>query len=149
MQVLPGGTATFLLLFGLFLGAFAVRSALRLNRVLHLVRHGEHAEGRCADRRTVDRGPGMQRGYAPEYVFTFRTRDGREVEFTDHSPGPFGFRVGDPVRVSYDPAAPAKRATVAGRGAWGPVVMPAVFAVVLGAFAVGLVLGFLAMRGWV
>ncbi|MFF1924043.1 DUF3592 domain-containing protein [Streptomyces sp. NPDC058221] len=149
MQILPGGTATFLLLFGLFLGAFAVRSALRLNRVLRLIRHGEHAEGRCADRRTVDRGPGMERSYATEYVFTFRTRDSREIEFTDHAPGPFGFQVGAPVRVSYDPAAPEKHATVAGRGAWGPVVMPAVFAAVLGVFAVGLLLGFLAMRGWV
>ena len=40
MDILPGGTATFLLLFGLFLGAFAVRSALRLYRVLRLVRSG-------------------------------------------------------------------------------------------------------------
>ncbi|GGV79958.1 hypothetical protein GCM10015535_17530 [Streptomyces gelaticus] len=148
MQILPGGTATFLLLFGLLLGAFAVRSALRLNRVLRLVRRGEHAEGRCADRRTVDRGPGMERSYATEYVFAFRTRDGREIEFTDHAPGPFGFEVGAPVRVSYDPADPARKATVAGPGAWGPVLMPAVFAIVLGAFAVGLLLGFAAMRGW-
>lgn len=148
MQVLPGGTATFLFLFGLFLGAFAVRSALRLNRVLRLVRHGEHAEGRCAERRTVDRGPGMDRSYVTEYVFAFRTRDGRDIEFTDHAPGPFGLEVGAPVRVSYDPADPAKQATVAGPGAWGPVVMPAVFAVVLGVFAVGLLAGFAAMRGW-
>lgn len=151
MQILPGGTAAFLLLFGLFLGAFAVRSALRLNRVLHLVRHGEHAEGRCADRRTVGRGPGMERRHATEYVFMFRTRDGREVEFTDHATGPFGFQVGAPVRVSYDPASPARRATVAARGAWGPVVMPAVFAGVLGVlgvFAVGLGAWFVAMREW-
>ncbi|MFE4333351.1 MULTISPECIES: DUF3592 domain-containing protein [unclassified Streptomyces] len=147
MQILPGGTATFLLLFGLFLGAFAVRSALRLHRVLRLVRHGEHAEGRCADRRTVDRGPGTDRSYVTEYVFAFRTRDGRDIEFTDHAPGPFGFEVGAPVRVSYDPAAPSKHATVAGPGAWGPVVMPAVFAVVPGVFAVGLLVGFAAMRG--
>ncbi|MER5357683.1 DUF3592 domain-containing protein [Streptomyces sp. NPDC002785] len=148
MQILPGGTAMFLLLFGLFLGAFAIRSALRLNRVLRLVRHGEHAEGRCADRRTVDRGPGMERSYVTEHVFAFRTRDGRDIEFTDHAPGPFGFEVGAPVRVSYDPADPSGSATVAGRRAWGPVVMPAVFAVVLGVFAVGLLLGFAAMRGW-
>ncbi|MFD4758618.1 DUF3592 domain-containing protein [Streptomyces sp. NPDC058439] len=148
MQILPGGTATFLLLFGLLLGAFAVRSALRLSRVLRLVRHGERAEGRCADRRTVDRGPGTERSYVTEYVFAFRTRDGREIEFTDHAPGPFGFSVGAPVRVSYDPSAPAKHATVAGPGAWGPVVMPVVFAVVPGVFAVGLLLGFMALRGW-
>ncbi|MFE7109698.1 DUF3592 domain-containing protein [Streptomyces sp. NPDC057575] len=148
MQILPGGTATFLLLFGLLLGAFALRSALRLNRVLRLVRHGERAEGRCSDRRTVDRGPGSERGYATEYVFAFRTREGRDIEFTDHAPGPFGFEVGAPVRVSYDPADPAKRATVAGPGAWGPVLMPAVFTFVPGAFAVGLLLGFAAMRGW-
>ncbi|MGW1841262.1 DUF3592 domain-containing protein [Streptomyces sp. NPDC001966] len=148
MQILPGGTATFLLLSALFLGAFALRSALRLNRVLRLVRHGERAEGRCSDRRTVDRGPGSERGYATEYVFAFRTREGRDIEFTDHAPGPFGFEVGAPVRVSYDPADPAKRATVAGPGAWGPVLMPAVFTLVLGALAVGLLLGFAAMRGW-
>ncbi|MFF3953242.1 DUF3592 domain-containing protein [Streptomyces sp. NPDC001890] len=148
MQILPGGTATFLLLSALFLGAFALRSALRLNRVLRLVRHGERAEGRCSDRRTVDRGPGSERGYATEYVFAFRTREGRDIEFTDHAPGPFGFEVGAPVRVSYDPADPAKRATVAGPGAWGPVLMPAVFSLVLGALAVGLLLGFAAMRGW-
>ncbi|MFF3394188.1 DUF3592 domain-containing protein [Streptomyces sp. NPDC002669] len=149
MQILPGGTATFLLLFGLFLGAFAVRSALRLYRVLRLLRHGERVEGRCADRRTVDRGPGSERGYATEYVFAFRTRDGRDVEFTDRAPGPFGFEVGAPVRVSYDPADPEHRATVAGPGAWGPVLMPAVFTLVLGAFAVGLLAGFAAMRGWI
>ncbi|MFF2327881.1 MULTISPECIES: DUF3592 domain-containing protein [unclassified Streptomyces] len=148
MQVLPGGTATFLLLFGLLLGAFAVRSGLRLRRVLWLVRHGEHVEGRCADRRTVDRGPGQERSYATEYVFAFRTRDGRDIEFTDHAPGPFGFEVGAPVRISYDPAAPSKHATVAGPGAWGPVLMPAVFTVVPAVFAVGLLAGFAAMRGW-
>ncbi|MGW2108397.1 DUF3592 domain-containing protein [Streptomyces sp. NPDC001948] len=148
MQILPGGTATFLLLSALFLSAFALRSALRLNRVLRLVRHGERAEGRCSDRRTVDRGPGSERGYATEYVFAFRTREGRDIEFTDHAPGPFGFEVGAPVRVSYDPADPARRATVAGPGAWGPVLMPAVFTLVLGALAVGLLLGFAAMRGW-
>ncbi|MEU2127196.1 DUF3592 domain-containing protein [Streptomyces sp. NPDC018352] len=148
MQILPGGTATFLLLFGLLLGAFALRSALRLNRVLRLVRHGEHADGRCSDRRTVDRGPGSERAYATEYVFAFRSREGRDIEFTDHAPGPFGFEVGAPVRVSYDPADPAGSATVAGPGAWGPVLMPAVFTLVPGAFAVGLLLGFAAMRGW-
>ncbi|MEU1123213.1 DUF3592 domain-containing protein [Streptomyces sp. NPDC005899] len=148
MDVLPGGTATFLLLFGLFLGAFAVRSALRLGRVLRLVRRGERAEGRCADRRVVDRGSGMEWRYATEYVFAFRTPDGAEVEFTDHAPGPFGFRVGAPVRVSYDPADPVRRATVAGPGAWGPALMPAVFAAVLGLFSLGLLLGFAAARGW-
>ncbi|MFF2007971.1 DUF3592 domain-containing protein [Streptomyces sp. NPDC058195] len=149
MQMLPGGTATFLLLFGLFLGAFAVRSALRLSRVLRLLRHGERAEGRCAGRRTVDRGPGVERSYATEYVFAFRTGDGRDIEFTDHAPGPFGFEAGAPVRVSYDPADPARRATVAGPGAWGPLLMPALFTGVLGAFAVGLLAGFAAMRGWI
>ncbi|MDQ0794289.1 DUF3592 domain-containing protein [Streptomyces sp. B1I3] len=148
MDVLPGGTATFLLLFGLFLGAFAVRSALRLGRVLRLVRHGEHVEGRCSDRRVVDRGAGMERRYATEYVFAFRTPDGLDVEFTDHAPGPFGFEVGAPIRISYDPADPVRRATVAGPGAWGPVLMPAVFATVLGLFSLGLLLGFAAMRGW-
>ncbi|MFI8002188.1 DUF3592 domain-containing protein [Streptomyces sp. NPDC086010] len=146
MDVLPGGTATFLLLFGLFLGAFAVRSGLRLARVLRLVRSGERAEGRCARRRVIDRGSDMENRYRTEYVFAFRAPDGREVEFTDHAPGPFGFEVGAPVRVSYDPADPAGRATVAGPGSWGPILMPTVFAVVLGLFALGLLAGFVAMR---
>ncbi|MGW7361841.1 DUF3592 domain-containing protein [Streptomyces sp. NPDC054841] len=149
MQILPGGGATFLLLLGLFFGAFAVRSALRLRRVMWLVRHGERVEGRCAERRTVDRGPGMEHRYATEYVFAFRTRDGRDIEFTDHAPGPFGFEVGAPIRVSYDPAAPEKRATVAGPGSWGPVLMPVAFAGGLGVFAAGLLYGFAALRGWV
>ncbi|MFE7773973.1 DUF3592 domain-containing protein [Streptomyces sp. NPDC057445] len=149
MQILPGGGATFLLLLGLLLGAFAVRSALRLRRVLWLVRRGEHTEGRCTKRRTVDRGPGTDRRYATEYVFGFRTGDGRDVEFTDTAPGPFGFEVGAPVRVSYDPVAPDKRATVAGPGAWGPVLLPAAFATGLGVFALGLLYGFVAVRGWV
>ncbi|MDF6044568.1 DUF3592 domain-containing protein [Streptomyces sp. JH14] len=148
MNVLPGGTATFLLLFGLFLGAFAVRSALRLSRVLRLVRHGVQVEGRCAERRVVDRGADRERGYATEYVFAFRTLDGREVEFVDHAPGPFGLEVGAPVRVTYDPAAPDKHATVAGPRAWGPVLMPAVFAAGLTVFSLGLLYGFVAMRGW-
>ncbi|MFF1836062.1 DUF3592 domain-containing protein [Streptomyces sp. NPDC058231] len=149
MDVLPGGTATFLLLFGLFLGAFAVRSALRLGRVLSLVRRGERAEGRCTERRVVDRGADRERSYATEYVFAFRTPDGRDVEFVDHAPGPFGFEVGAPVRVSYDPAAPERRATVAGPRAWGPVLMPAAFTAVLGVFALALLYGFAAVRGWV
>ncbi|MFD7442911.1 DUF3592 domain-containing protein [Streptomyces sp. NPDC059909] len=149
MQILPGGGATLLLLLGLLFGAFAVRSALRLRRVLWLVRRGEHAEGRCAERRMVDRGPGMEHRYATEYVFAFRTRDGRDVEFTDSAPGPFGFEVGAPIRVSYDPAAPDKRATVAGPGAWGPLLVPAAFAVGLGVLALGLLYGFVAVRGWV
>ncbi|UUN28920.1 DUF3592 domain-containing protein [Streptomyces sp. FIT100] len=149
MQILPGGGATLLLLLGLLFGAFAVRSALRLHRVLRLVRHGEHTEGRCAERRTVDRGPGMENRYATEYVFTFRTPDGRDIEFTDTAPGPFGFQPGAPVRVSYDPAAPSTHATVAGPGAWGPVLLPAAFAAGLGVFALGLLYGFVAVRGWV
>jgi len=148
MQILPGGMSTFLLLFGLALGAFAVGRALRLRRVVWLLRHGERAEGWCADRRVVDRGVAAEHRYATEYVFAFRTRDGREIEFTDHTPGPFGFEVGAPIRVSYDPADPAKRATVAGPRAWGPVVMPALFCVVPGLFAAGLLVGFAATRGW-
>jgi len=149
MQVLPGGGATFMLLLGLFFSAFAVRSTLRLRRVLWLLRHGERAEGQCSERRTVDRGPGTEHRYATEYVFAFRTRDGREIEFTDSAPGPFGSEVGARVRVSYDPAAPDKRATVAGPGAWGPLLMPATFAAGLGLFALGLLYGFVAVRGWV
>lgn len=148
MQILPGGEKTFLLLFGLLLGAFAVRSALRLWAVLRLLRHGERVEGWCADRRVRDRGSVRGNKYAEEYVFAFRTREGREVEFVDHTPGPFGYEIGAPIAVTYDPSAPEKRATVAGRGAWGPLIMPAVFTGGLGFFSVLLLFGFAALSGF-
>ncbi|WP_433567077.1 TerD family protein [Nocardia sp. CA-151230] len=133
---------------GSFSGVFAVRSALRLSLVLRLLRHGERVQGRCSNRRTVDRGWVGEHSSVNEYVFAFRTHDGRNVEFTDHTPGPFGMAIGAPVRVSYDPADPVRNATVAGPGAWGPVLMPAVFTLVLGTFAMGLLLGCAALRGW-
>ncbi|MFF9684966.1 DUF3592 domain-containing protein [Streptomyces sp. NPDC014623] len=95
----------------------------------------------------VDRGSGAENRYRTAYVFAFRTPDGREVEFTDHAPGPFGFEVGAPVRVSFDPSAPDRRVTVAGPGAWGPVLMPAVFAGVLGLFSLGLLIACAATAG--
>ncbi|MET9803451.1 DUF3592 domain-containing protein [Streptomyces sp. NPDC006368] len=143
------GADVTLLLLGLLFGAFALRSTLRLLRVLALLRRGERVEGRCAARRRVDRGPGMERRFATEYVFAFRTREGEDVEFTDQAPGLFGFEVGAPIRVTYDPAAPAKRATVAGPGAWWPLLAPAVFALGLGLLTLVLLYGFAAVRGWV
>ncbi|MFD9429009.1 MULTISPECIES: DUF3592 domain-containing protein [unclassified Streptomyces] len=148
MDFLPGGTATFLLLFGLFLAAFAARSALRTAQVLRLIRHGLLAGGRCAQRRTADRGPDTERGYATEYVFAFRTPQGHEVEFTDASPTLSGIGPGAPVRVRYDPSDPARRATVAGPGTWWPLLKPALFTLVLTLFAAGLLLGFAATGGW-
>ncbi|MFG2331022.1 DUF3592 domain-containing protein [Streptomyces sp. NPDC048604] len=147
MQILPGGTPTFLLLFGLFAGFFAVRSALRFARVLRLVRLGARADGWCAERRVLERS-GMDNSYATEYVYAFRTPDGREISFTDPSPSAFGFEEGAPVRVSYDPAAPEKRATIAGPGAWRALVIPAVLAVVIGLMTLLMLWGFGASHDW-
>ncbi|MEU8530231.1 DUF3592 domain-containing protein [Streptomyces sp. NPDC048629] len=147
MQILPGGTPTFLLLFGLFAGFFAVRSALRFTRVLRLVRLGARADGWCAERRVQERS-GMDNSYATEYVYAFRTPDGREIRFTDPSPSAFGFEEGAPVRVSYDPAAPEKLATIAGPGAWRALVIPAVLAVFIGLMTLLLLWGFGASHDW-
>ena len=38
---------------------------------------------------------------------------------------------------------------MAGPRAWGPVLMPAAFAAGLTVFSLGLLYGFVAMRGWV
>ncbi|HEY9367981.1 DUF3592 domain-containing protein [Streptomyces sp.] len=147
MQILPGGTATFMLLFGLFTGAFAVRSALRFLRVLRLVRRGERAEGWCAERRVLERS-GMDNSYATEYVYAFRTPDGHEIRFTDPSPSAFGFEEGAPVRVSYDPAAPERNATIAGPGAWRALVIPAVMAGFIGLMTLLLFWAFGASHEW-
>lgn len=114
----------------LFVGVAALAAAVYFARrvliVLSLLRSGRRAEGRCVDRQVSTNSGvagGSPRSHA-EFVFAFRTEDGTPVEFKDR-PGMSGHEVGAPVRVSYDPKAPGRRATIAGPGNWGPLYVPA------------------------
>ncbi|MEV7087334.1 DUF3592 domain-containing protein [Streptomyces sp. NPDC093085] len=131
------GIEALFLLVGLLALAVSGHFARRVLMVLVLLGGGRRAEGRCVDRRTVTTS-GVASGNAPsshpEFVFTFRTEDGTAVEFKDR-PGMFGYEVGAPVRVSYDPKSPRKRATIAGPGTWGPVYVPALICLGAALFA--------------
>jgi hypothetical protein len=120
------GIEALFLFVGVAALAVSVYCARRVLIVLSLLRSGRRAAGRCVDRQVSTNtgvAGGSPRSHA-EFVFAFRTEDGTPVEFKDR-PGMSGHEVGAPVRVTYDPKAPGKRATVAGPGNWGPVYVPA------------------------
>ncbi|MFE3737611.1 DUF3592 domain-containing protein [Streptomyces sp. NPDC059134] len=136
------------LLVGVAALAVSVHFARRLLMVLVLLRSGRRAEGRCVDRQ-VSTHSGVAGGSPrshPEFVFAFRTEDGTAVEFKDR-PGMFGHEVGAPVRVSYDPRSPHRRATIAGPGAWGPVYVPALICLGTALFALAPLLAVAAKEG--
>ncbi|MCF3105650.1 DUF3592 domain-containing protein [Streptomyces roseoverticillatus] len=111
-------------------GVFSVHYLRRLFTVLRVLRHGERATGHCVDirwRRSTDSD-----GDTKCYVFAFQDRDGHEVRFEDHARAFRGFTVGSPVRVSYDPGAPLKTATIADRENWGAVAVPALLGTAFG-----------------
>ncbi|MFE2945002.1 DUF3592 domain-containing protein [Streptomyces sp. NPDC059255] len=142
------GIEALFLLVGVAALVVSVVFARRLLVVLALLRNGRRAEGRCVDRRIVTNS-GLASGSSsshPEFVFTFRTEDGTAVEFKDR-PGMFGHEVGAPVRVSYDPRSPHKRATIAGPGAWGPVYVPALICLGTALFALVPLLAVAAKEG--
>ncbi|CAM5422407.1 DUF3592 domain-containing protein [Streptomyces abikoensis] len=104
-------------------GVFSAHYLRRLFTVLRVLRHGERAAGYCVDirwRRSRDSDTDTK-----YYIFAFRDRDGHEVRFEDHTRAFRGFTVGSPVRVSYDPGAPERSATIADRENWGAVAVPA------------------------
>ncbi|MFJ7999922.1 DUF3592 domain-containing protein [Streptomyces sp. NPDC096310] len=142
------GIEALFLLVGVAALGVSVYFARRVLMVLALLRSGRRAEGRCVDRRVV-RNSGLATGSSsshPEFVFAFRTEDGTDVEFKDR-PGMFGHQVGAPVRVSYDPRSPHKRATVAGPGTWGPVYVPALICLGTALFALVPLLAVAAKEG--
>ena len=103
----------------------------RMFIVIWLVLRGERTQGWCETRRL---SPGGNTKSHYEYIFAFRTPDGETVEFKDR-PGAFGYEVGAPVRVCYDPARPRKRATIAGPDTWGPVYTRLLMCIPLAMFA--------------
>ncbi|MFI6699755.1 DUF3592 domain-containing protein [Streptomyces sp. NPDC050509] len=142
------GIEALFLLVGAAALAVSVYCARRVLMVLALLRGGHRAEGRCVDRRVTTHSgvAGGSPSSHPEFVFAFRTEDGTAVEFKDR-PGMFGHEVGAPVRVSYDPRSPHKRATIAGPGNWGPVYVPALICLGTALFALVPLLAVAAKEG--
>ncbi|GGT52688.1 DUF3592 domain-containing protein [Streptomyces purpureus] len=112
-----------------FFGFIAVRYALRLTTVVRTLRRGVRTTGECVRIRRPHSDSDVR-----EYHFAFRTEDGRTVEFEDFTG--WAMRTGTAVTVTYDPAAPERTATIAGRGSWSPVLSSA-------ALVAGCGLGFL------
>ncbi|MER5890266.1 DUF3592 domain-containing protein [Streptomyces sp. NPDC001941] len=132
---IPGGDWLFFGGMTALFGFLTFSYGRRLARVVRALRGGARAEGTCV---RVETEP-YNRSDAERHFFAFRTPEGREVEFEDLSGR--SVKAGTPVTVTYDPADPARTATVAGRGNWGPVAQYAL--VVAGcAFATA---GFLAV----
>ncbi|WP_405795220.1 DUF3592 domain-containing protein [Streptomyces sp. NBC_01506] len=112
----PGGDYLFLGGMVLLFGWLATHYARRLSGVNRALRKGIRAEGTCV---RIEQEP-YNRSDARRHFFTFLLPDGRLIEFEDLANRSVG--VGDPVTVAYDPAAPERTATVAGRGHWSPVL---------------------------
>ncbi|GGX89566.1 DUF3592 domain-containing protein [Streptomyces hiroshimensis] len=137
MQIFEGETAS-LCFTAVFFGLISLSSMRRLFTVLRVLRHGERALGQCVDfrwSRSSDSDTATK-----HFVFAFQDRNGCEVRFEDPGRAFGGISVGTPVRVSYDPKAPAKTATIADRKNWGAVAVPALFALVFGLFSLGMLL---------
>ncbi|WP_443079092.1 DUF3592 domain-containing protein [Streptomyces sp. NBC_01498] len=115
----------------LLFGWLTAHYARRLSGVNRALRAGNRAEGTCV---RIEREP-YNRSDARRQFFAFRTPDGEQIEFEDLAGR--SVRVGDPVTVTYDPAAPARTATVAGRGNWSPVLRYGVLVAGCGLAAAG------------
>lgn len=111
-----GGETLVFALVAVVCGAVTVSSGRRLLTVVRTLRHGVRAEGRCV-RVKSER---YNRSDAARYFFAFRTADGTTVEFEDAAK--WSMDVGAPVTVTYDPTAPQRTATIAGRGSWSPML---------------------------
>lgn len=130
-MVVPGGDYLFLGGMILLFGWLATHYARRLSGVNRALRKGIRAEGVCV---RIEQEP-YNRSEARQYFFTFRLPDGRQIEFEDLASR--SIRVGDPVTVTYDPAAPERTATVACRGDWSPVLQYGLLVVGCGLAAAG------------
>lgn len=130
-MVVPGGDYLFLGGMILLFGWLATHYARRLSGVNRALRKGIRVEGVCV---RIEQEP-YNRSEARQYFFTFRLPDGRQIEFEDLASR--SIRVGDPVTVTYDPAAPERTATVACRGNWSPVLQYGLLVVGCGLAAAG------------
>ncbi|MFI6086022.1 DUF3592 domain-containing protein [Streptomyces sp. NPDC051217] len=133
----PGGDFLFFGGMILLFGWLATHYARRLLTVTRALRAGGRAEGTCV---RIEQEP-YNRSDARQHFFAFRTPDGRQIEFEDLASR--SVRVGDPVTVAYDPAAPERTATVAGRGHWSPVLQYGVLVAGCGLAAAGFAAVFL------
>ncbi|MFF1420128.1 DUF3592 domain-containing protein [Streptomyces sp. NPDC058220] len=128
---IPGGDYVFFVGMVLLFGWLAVHYARRLAAVARALRAGGRAPGVCV---RIETEP-FNRSDAQRHVFTFSAQDGRRIEFEDLATR--AVRVGSEVTVAYDPAAPERTATVAGRGSWSPVLQYALLVTGCGLAAAG------------
>lgn len=98
--------------FGSFCGFLVWRLTERLRSVVS----GTAVEGRCVRRYATESSDG---GTSWHHVYGFTTVDGQYVEFEEDA---LLMAQGQAVTVRYRPGAPARSATVMGRGgAWSPL----------------------------
>ncbi len=118
MRALGGEHAVFVVfgLLAVFFGALTVRSMRRLVTLARTLRRGVRTTGACVRVTSAPYG----RSDATRHSFAFRTADGAQVEFEDLAR--WSMSEGDPVTVTYDQRDPQRTATIAGRGAWSPVL---------------------------
>ncbi|MER7997705.1 DUF3592 domain-containing protein [Streptomyces sp. NPDC095613] len=128
---IPGGDHLFFLGMVLLFGWLATHYARRLAAVTRALRRGVRVPGTCA---RVETEP-YNRSDTRRCFFTFRTEDGREIEFEDLATR--SVRAGTRVTVAYDPAAPDRTATVTGRGSGTPVLQYALLVAGCGLGAAG------------
>ncbi|HEY9369557.1 DUF3592 domain-containing protein [Streptomyces sp.] len=110
----PGGSYIFFGLMAALFGVIAASYLRRLLTVLRTLRRGVRTTGECSRVTYPDRDSD-----AKDHYFTFRTGDGREVEFKDLAN--WTMSKGTQVTVAYDPADPERTATIASRSNWAPV----------------------------
>ncbi|MEV7421046.1 MULTISPECIES: DUF3592 domain-containing protein [unclassified Streptomyces] len=153
---IPGGEYVFFVGMILLFGWLAAHYARRLAAVVRALRAGGRAPGVCV---RIETEP-YNRSDAQRYFFTFRPSggpdresdgesdgapeggpDGREIEFEDLVTR--STQVGTRVTVAYDPAAPARTATVAGHGSWSPIAQYALLVTGCGLAAAGFAAVFL------
>ncbi|MGW2562447.1 DUF3592 domain-containing protein [Streptomyces sp. NPDC001514] len=116
------------------LGFLFARLLRRLLRILRVMTGGAKAEGVCVDvRDTSSRSdPGTSHRH---HVFAFETGEGQRIEYVEDAASmgtPRGYRT----TVHYDPADPARTATIAGRDDMAPVLVPGCALVATGVFLV-------------
>ncbi|MFI6688084.1 DUF3592 domain-containing protein [Streptomyces sp. NPDC050485] len=115
-------TLALLVLPTIGLAALLVCLVLRLLRIRRVMVHGETAEAECVEVRDVP-SKSTDMDTHRYHVFAFATREGHHVTYTEDAVAPYT-QVGYRTMVHYDPADPARTATVAGRDDLAPVLVP-------------------------
>lgn len=97
--------------------AYLVRRLLVMRRV---VLHGESAVAECVEVRDVASDSTDMGGHR-FHLFAFVTRDGRRITYTEDAVASYT-HIGYRATVHYDPADPARTATIVGRDDLAPVL---------------------------